>query len=224
MAKQVKKKVKIKWVPLLIMLVVGVGSYFLYQMLSSLPITNIYIMGNSMLKDQEIIVSANLENYPSLMESKIRGNPYVQKVKVNRKIWGQVYIHIEEAEPLLIDTNGGVVLSNGNVVANDKMIVVSSLINYTPDVKYEELLKQLYKTERKIRDKISEIQYVPTEQDKDRFAFYMNDGNLVYLTLTKFRKIDYYNTIIGDFPCQKGVLNLDSGNHFEIKESYCGNS
>ena len=91
-----------------------------------------------------------------------------------------------------------------------------TLLNYTPDTKYEELIKELTKTEEDIRIKISEIKYEPTERDKDRFLLLMEDGNEVYLTLTKFDRINYYDTILEelDLKCQKGILNLDSGNHF----------
>ncbi len=228
MEKKIKRKVKIKWLPMLIFVIGLVGLYFLYQVLIELPMTNIYIEGNQILKDQEIIELAKIEDYPSFlkttskqMEKKIKKSPYIKKVTVKRKLWGQVMIKVQEEIPLFTNPEGKLVLSNQKTVENEKHLVVASLINYTPDTKYEELIKQLAKVEDGIRKKISEIKYEPTEQDKDRFALYMDDGNLVYLTLTKFNRIDYYNTILNDFPCQKGILNLDSGNHFEVKEDNC---
>ena len=41
---------------------------------------------------------------------------------------------------------------------------------------------------------------------------------MVYLTLTKFRMIKYYNEVLGQLEGRKGILYLDSGNHFQIKE------
>jgi len=228
MEKKIKRKIRIKWIPLCIVFVLAIVGYFLYEIAIALPITNIYIQGNTILKDQEIIELAEIENYPSFlkttaksMENKIKTSSYIEKVTVKRKWWGQVIIHVTEELALFTSPEGKIVLSNGVEVENEKKITTASLINYTPDTKREELIRQMKKMDQDIRMKISEIKYEPTEQDKDRFALYMNDGNLVYLTLTKFSRISYYNTILTDFPCQRGILNLDSGNHFEIKENRC---
>ena len=68
------------------------------------------------------------------------------------------------------------------------------------------------------REKISEISYVPNEYDKDRFLLYMDDGNSVYLTLTKFKMFNYYIEVLPQLEGKKGILYLDSGNHFQIME------
>lgn len=223
-----KKKIKMKWGAVLILLLTITGIYFAWETLVALPITNIYIKGNSILNDQELIELAGIEDYPSFikttssqMEKGIKKSPYIEKVEVKRKIWGQVVIEITEVKALFINTEGNLVLSNKKEIERNKELVVATLINYTPDTKYDELIKQLSNMKEEIRHKISEIKYDPTMQDKDRFALYMNDGNLVYVTLTKFKKINYYNDIINDVSCQRGIFNLDSGNHFEIKEEIC---
>ena len=46
----------------------------------------------------------------------------------------------------------------------------------------------------------------------------MDDGNSVYLTLTKFEQINYYDEVLPQLEGKKGILYLDSGNHFEIME------
>ena len=46
----------------------------------------------------------------------------------------------------------------------------------------------------------------------------MDDGNMVFVTLTKFSKINYYDNIVVQLEGHKGILYLDNGNHFEIKE------
>ena len=66
--------------------------------------------------------------------------------------------------------------------------------------------------------KISEIKYDPNEYDEDRFLLYMNDQNYVYVTLTKFDLLDKYNETVKKLNGKKGILYLDSGNYFEIKE------
>jgi len=105
--KRIKRKIKIKWIPLLIAFITVMWIYFGYIFAIDLPITNIYIKGNTILKDQEIIELAAIENYPSflqttsrMIEEKVKKSPYIQEVKVKRKFWGQVIITVKEENPL----------------------------------------------------------------------------------------------------------------------------
>lgn len=230
MAKKVKKKFRIKWIPFLSLIATLTVLYFCYELLISFRITNIYIEDNNILRDQEIIDLAGIGDYPSFLKTssktiqkKIEKNPYIINAMVKKKFFGQVIIKVEEATPLFINIDGKLVLSNGQEVENEKKLVLASLLNYTPDTKYEELIKKIARVDEDIKIKISEIKYEPTERDKDRFLLLMDDGNEVYLTLTKFEHINYYDKILEELnlECQKGVLNLDSGNHFELKEKIC---
>lgn len=70
MAKKVKKKIRIRILPIIIIIFILTllsGSVYL---LSLIPIKNIYISGNNYLKDQEIIELAKIENYPSIFKNK----------------------------------------------------------------------------------------------------------------------------------------------------------
>ena len=67
-------------------------------------------------------------------------------------------------------------------------------------------------------DKISEIEYTSTSYDSERFLLYMNDGNQVYITLNKIKEFNNYFKIKKELGKHKGILYLDSGNYFEIKE------
>ena len=46
----------------------------------------------------------------------------------------------------------------------------------------------------------------------------MNDQIYVYITLTKIEVLNSYNEITKSLEGKKGILYLDSGNHFEIIE------
>jgi hypothetical protein len=46
----------------------------------------------------------------------------------------------------------------------------------------------------------------------------MNDQIYVYITLTKIDVLNNYNEITKELEGKKGILYLDSGNHFEIIE------
>ena len=66
---------------------------------------------------------------------------------------------------------------------------------------------------------ISQIKYDPSDYDDERFLLYMDDDNLVYITLYKFTNINKYNEIVKNFGNKRGIIYLDSGNYFEIKEN-----
>ena len=229
-AKKVKKKIKLKILPILMVIFISGLFYLLYLIFINVPIKNIYVSGNEILNDSQIIEIANLDSYPSFFKtssksivSDLKNNPYIAKIIVKKKLWNEIYIKVEENFPLFINLNDKLVLSNGIEVEKKSIIYVPTLMNYVPDIKYEELIKKINKINRNIWIQVSEFKYEPTDQDKDRFGLYMNDGNLVYLTLTKFDKFNYYNRIINEFSCKKGILNLDSGNHFEVKNDECEN-
>jgi len=225
MDKKVKKRIRIRFIPLLVALFIGVLIYSIYSFIVGLPIKNIYISGNIVLSDQEIIELASIEEYPSFLKTTkknikkgILKSEYVDNVKIKKRWGSKVYIEINEKVPLFINNDGLLVLSDGTKIENVKNISAPFLINYVPDTKYDSLIQKMASVDIDILNKISEIKYDATEQDKDRFKLLMNDENVVYLTLTKFDMINYYNTIIGEIGCNKGILNLDSGNHFEIKK------
>ena len=91
-------------------------------------------------------------------------------------------------------------------------------MNYVPDDEYKEFIKGMKNIKVDILQKISDIEYVPNDLDKERFVLYMDDGNMVYLTLTKFKMINYYNDVLKQLEDRHGILYLDNGNHFQIKE------
>ena len=81
---------------------------------------------------------------------------------------------------------------------------------------YNDLIKEIMSLNEEIKNKISEITYTPNEYDKKRFLLYMDDGNHVYINISKFQNLNYYNEIYPTLNNKKGILYLDSGNHFEV--------
>ena len=199
------------------------GSVYL---LSLIPIKNIYISGNNYLKDQEIIELAKIENYPSFLKTRtkdmkknIKKSPYVKSVTIKKKILGIVEIQIEEYNILFRkEENNKIVLEDKEELIDNEKYQVPILLNYIPDTKYDSFIKGMNHVTPSIKNQISEIRYYPNTQDEDRFLLYMNDGNYVYLTLTKFKQINYYEDVLEKLDGKKGILYLDSGNHFKIME------
>ncbi len=226
MAKKVKKKIRIRILPIVIIIFILTllsGSVYL---LSLIPIKNIYISGNNYLKDQEIIELAKIENYPSFLKTRtkdmkknIKKSPYVKSVTIKKKILGIVEIQIEEYNILFRkEENNKIVLEDKEELIDNEKYQVPILLNYIPDTKYDSFIKGMNQVTPSIKNQISEIRYYPNTQDEDRFLLYMNDGNYVYLTLTKFKQINYYEDVLEKLDGKKGILYLDSGNHFKIME------
>lgn len=221
-----EKKVKLKIVPFLIALLIIFICFLLIFLLLNIKITNIYIKGNNYLSDQEIIEEANIENYPSYfktpknsIKNKLLKNPYIKKVNVIKRLFGTIEIEITEKNILFRkDDDKLLVLEDGKEVDDNNKYSVPILLNYIPDTKYNTFIKKMNDVNNSIKAQISEIRYYPNQQDDDRFLLYMNDGNSVYLTLTKFKQINYYEEVLDQLNGKKGILYLDSGNHFKVME------
>ena len=83
---------------------------------------------------------------------------------------------------------------------------------------YNKFIKKFSKVDSNIISLISEIEYSKTEFDSERFLLYMSDENLVYITVSKTELLNKYIDIVKTLEGKKGILYLDSGNYFEIKE------
>ena len=187
-------------------------------------IKNILINGNNYITDQEIIEIAKLENYPDFfttsslsVRKKILKDKRIKQVNVKKELFGKIYIEVKEKKMLFIYDNK-IILEDKSEIANIKNVKLPTLINYTVDVKYDDFIKKMNKIDDTVLEKISEIKYDPNEYDEDRFLLYMNDSNLVYVTLTKLEYLNKYNDYVKKLEGKTGTLYLDSGNYFEIKK------
>lgn len=229
MAKKLVKKRKIKLLPCFIVLLVLGGLSFVVYFFLKLPILNLIVENTTYLNDDYILELAEVKDYPSFwmsstsnMERKLENSPYISEAKVERKFFHILVFNIDENKPLFINnTNNTVVFSDKEEVSvSDRIDLfrIPRLINYVPDNKYQSFIKGMANIKKDILGKISDIEYQPNDYDKDRFLLYMDDGNMVYLTLTKFDMINYYNDVLSQLENRKGILYLDNGNHFQIME------
>ena len=227
MGKIVKKK-KLKLLPFFLFVIVIAIIVFVSLVILDTKIKNIIITGNEVLTDDEIIALAELEDYPSfykslihVMEKNIKTNPLIKKVNIAKKFYHIIEINVEEYQILYKkEDTGKYVLENEKEVTFSKSLpyLVPKLINEVPNNKLDSFIKYYKRIDLSIREKISEIKYDPNDIDKDRFLLYMDDGNSVYLTITKFERLNYYNDVLPQLGGRKGILYLDSGNHFQIRE------
>jgi len=217
-----KRKLNIKKILLAILiliLIILICYYFIKK-----PIKNIYIIGNKILSDKEIIELAHIEDYPPMIQisSKniiklLKHNTYIKDVKVKKKLNNKIYIDITEKK-VICTYNDKIILEDSNIVENDYNLVgVPILISDISSIK-DKFIDSFSLLDNTILLKISEIEYVPNDVDSERFSLKMNDGNLVYITLNKIEKINMYNSIYSSLEGKKGIIYLDSGDYVEIKE------
>ncbi len=206
----------------IILIIVGL---IYYGMIS--PVKNIYIKGNQIVSDQEILSLSTLDEYPSflltrssMIRSKIKKNPYIEEVSVQKKFGNVIEISIQE-QCIVADVGGKILLSNGELLENTYNLTDVPILKST--LENEEILKEFTKkfgtVDWNILRQISEIEYQPVEVDGERFLLYMNDGNLVYITLTKIHKLNKYNQIKDQLGGQQGIIYLDSGDYVELKKA-----
>ena len=224
--KRKKLKIGLVFLTIIIITLIGYLLFFLFDKTINTNIKNIYIIGNNYLKDFEVMELAKIDNYPkflsissSEMERRIKTSPFIKSVDVKKRLGNQVYIYIEEYKPLFYNKNSQKLIleTNKELVLEESINNVPNLITPVNDEKvYNNLINKFVKIDDNIKQKISEISYMPNEVDKERFLFTMNDGNYVYITLTKIEEINKYLDILGTLENKKGILYLDSGNYFEI--------
>ena len=216
-----KRKLKIK--NILILLLVLIMLYFAINYILHIKIQNIYIINNNIVSDKDIISYAELDDYPSFLlttskeiENNILKNSYIKEVSVTKKIGSKVYIEIEEYKTLCL-YNNKIILESGNSVENTYNLILPVLLNDVSSI-YNDFINYFSKIDDDILTKISEIEYAPNEVDNQRFLLTMNDGNYVYITLTKITKLNKYNSIKDQLEGKLGIIYLDSGDYVEIKE------
>lgn len=213
-----KRKINIKKILIFILLIVLL--YNLIYFIINIKIKNIYIINNNIISDKEIIELSNLKDYPPYLktlsfkiEKDILKNPYIKEVEVEKKLL-KIYINIKEYKPLAI-YNNKILLENNTLLDNTYNIKgLPIIIN---EINTLEFSNNFSKIDNDILLKISQIEYSPNEVDKERYLLYMNDGNSVYITLSKITKLNKYSSIANQMEGKNGIIYLDSGDYIELK-------
>lgn len=195
--------------------------------IKTLKIKNIYITGNNTVKDVEIIEAAGIKNYPKIyklktkkIKNKILENPLIEEVSIKRNIFGKLTIKVKESKVLFFyKYNNKYITSSGSSLEDsNKYYGYPTLINFTPDTVFEELLKGLNKIDNDIVKMIDQIEYnpnpykVPAGTDNHYFTLIMNDGNTVIIDLVNIKNLNSYNIIYASLGLDenKGIIYLDT--------------
>lgn len=223
-----KKRVKRKFNPLKFLSFIAfiIICYFLTMYLLDIKTKNIVVLNNNYYSDEKIIETAGIESYPkflSLNTNKIKKKllklDLIENVTIKKK-WNFVLeLTIKEKKILyLVRSENKYRLSDNKLYDLDDVFSVPTLINYIPESNEKKFVNAFKNIDNNIISMISEIEYSKTSYDSDRFLLYMNDGNMVYVTTTKLKSLNKYVDIVSKLENKKGILYLDSGNYFEIKE------
>ena len=218
--KNKKKKIKHKIIIILLIFIIILCA-LIY--ISKKPLSNIYIIGNNILSDKEIISIAKIDTYPPYINTyfmnikdNLLKNSYIKNVTIERKLFGKIYLTITEYKPISIYEDKLVLSSKEKVANNYNIDYVPYVINNIDNI-YDKYVEKFSLIDNSILQKISHIEYKPNEVDKERFLLYMVDANYVYVTLSKIEKINKYNHIVSELENKKGIIYLDSGDYVEIK-------
>ena len=224
MQKKVKRKFNFRkflfFIIFLFLLYMGI-SYLI-----SVKTKNIVILNNNYYSDDDIIYTAGIEDYPKfilLNKNKIKDKllklDLIEDVTINKRFGFILEITVKEKKILyyIRSTNLYKASDNKSYELNN-MIGIPTLINYIPENIEKNFVNKLSNVDSEILSMISEIEYSKTTYDDKRFLLYMNDVNMVYITVSKAELLNKYVEIIKKVDNKKGILYLDSGNYFEIKE------
>lgn len=220
-----KKRVRLKVKNIIVLLLIVCFVVLIIYCAIMMPINNIYINGNEILSDDEIIEMVDIDNYPSFIltnrfeiKKTLALNNYIEDVTIKKKLGNILEIDVLEYRVIASSSDGKIILSSGEVLDNTYGIYdIPLLINDILDSEVFELFAtKMGSIDSSILRQVSEVEYSPVEVDKNRFLFYMSDGNLVHVTLTKLEKLEKYNKIKDTLEGRRGIIYLDSGDYVEF--------
>lgn len=197
------------------------------------PLSNVQtidVSGNILLTDEEIITFSNLTtstNMWSINKKKnakqIEEHATIKEVSVKRIFPRKVSIEVEEfrhigyvqeekvAYPVLL--NGEILTSMEVELSGDAPL----LVGFSDPSILERMAAELENVPASIYNLISEIHWVPSDDNTYKITLYMNDGFIVYGTLRNFaHKIEVYPSIISQIDKGvKGIIHVGVGAYFE---------
>lgn len=221
MKRKVKKK-KIKIGRVFLALVFLFILLSLVILLSKMPVLGFYISGNKYYTDSQILEITGLDKYPSYLfttnasiKNKVKKDKLLESVKINKTLLGKFKVEVKEKKILFYDLNEKKSITDNLEKIDFYRENSPVLVNSIDEKKvYNSFIKKMKKVDESILDNISEIKYSPNQIDNERFLISMNDGNYIYLTISKFTKINDYLKISKTLENKKGILYLDYGNYF----------
>lgn len=221
------KRVKIKFKNLfLVLIILFILSFIGYKIMTK-KINNIYINGNDLLSEQEVLELIDFTEYleyykikPKKIAKRLKTSSLIEEANISKSLFA-ITIDIKEYKTLWYqESDNKVMLSSKEIVKlEEKILGIPTLINEI-DYRYKDkFIEALTKIDSIVLHQISEITYDPSDIDPERFLLYMNDQNYVYINISRMEYLNKYDELLPKLENKKGILYLDSGNHFEIKNN-----
>lgn len=227
-----KRKLRLKLKPIIIILVLLLTVVPFFNYFKNLSIKNIIISGTTSINDISVIEASNIKDYPNIyslnikdMKNKIKALPMVEDVSIKRTIFGQLKINIKEEKILFYyKYNQKFITSNGNSLESNDYYGYPTLINFTPDTIFDDLVSSFNKIDYNILKMINEIEYTPYKSadgtiiDSNRFTITMNDTNTVIIDTVNMKNLNKYMIIMASpgMDVERGVIYLDTINDDRI--------
>ena len=216
MKKKKKRKLRKVIVLFLFLIVIAVITFAL----SLIKVRGYYVLNNKYIDEETILSVCGFDKEDSFIftqtffvNSRCKKNKLIKKVNVDHTKTLEIKLNVTEYKILFKDGNYAISEIGKKIEYEDDNVPV--LINKVSNKEiYENFIKKMNKVDDEILSIISEIKYDPNDVDNERFLFYMNDGNMVYVTLSKINKVNSYPSITKTIENKKGVLYLDYGNYF----------
>lgn len=224
MKKRVKRKFNFGKFILFILVICLI--YFGIKYLCSIKTKNIIIVNNSYYSDEKIIETAEIENYPNFItlskkkiKNKLSSLDLIEDVEIKKEFGFILRLTVKEKKILYyIRSSNEYKVSDNKNYNLEGVTGIPILINYVPEEVEKKFVNKFKDIDSNIINMISEIEYTKTSYDSERFLLYMNDGNEVYITVSRTNLLNKYIEIVTKLDNKKGILYLDSGNYFEIKK------
>ncbi len=205
----------------LIIIVVLVTRYIL-----NARVKNIIILNNNYYNDEVIIETAKVEDYPKFfllnkrkIVKRLKKLDLIEDAKVSKKKGFVLTIDVKEKKILYYDRSNDLYkVSDNNKYKLDNIIGIPTLINFIPSDIEDKFVSSFKDIDSDVISLISEIEYDKTAYDSERFLLTMNDGNSVYVNIVRLKLLNKYIDIVKNLDNKKGILYLDSGNYFEVKQ------
>jgi cell division protein FtsQ len=191
-------------------------------------IKELTINGNLIIRQDEIIEwSGFKENDYFLklrtekMKEMLEKHGEIKKVTFKRSFPNKMSVTVVEYKQFAYLIKNGKyypVLENAYVLKEETEALNSSplLQDFNQDEYLDETVLELGKLPKDILLCISEVQYTPSDIDKNILTLYMNDGMQVLATITKLSNLQYYPDMISNIPDgKKGLLDLQVGTFFK---------
>jgi len=193
-------------------------------------VKTIKVSGNKLVDEKEIVEQSGLDYETNIWKVKlsdvrslIKENPFVETVKLSRKLPSTITIDIEEYNVIgyiekgdsfnpLLD-NGEEVLFENRYMQGDAPL----LVNFTEKDILNSISDQLQELPDNILRLISEVHWTPEGENEYKVQLLMNDGFIVKGSIRNLsERMKVYPSIVTQLdPKEKGIIHLNVGAYFE---------